>query len=206
MQENENTGNTRKGLIDYWREMPHRTLTTCVIVAIVTTAVGIGCGYTIGVNDQAVKLAKSEMVRYDDGYKDARSKYESMQRMLTDARDTIQQSKSLSKDVKDLQSQKDDLQSQVDTLNGQLNSLKGQVDEARKTTVGDGVWQVGRDIDAGTYRPNNAVGEDCYWEVSTGNGLNDIIQNGIPGGGYPQVSVSDGQQLKLQSCGVWSKQ
>lgn len=67
------------------------------------------------------------------------------------------------------------------------------------------VWQVGKDIDAGTYRATSQVGSDCYWEISTDNGDN-IIQNDFPGGGYPEVTVSNGQQLKISSCGTLTKQ
>ena len=33
-----------------------------------------------------------------------------------------------------------------------------------------------------------------------------IVQNDMPGGGYPQLTVSDGQQLKVQGCGTFTKQ
>lgn len=73
----------------------------------------------------------------------------------------------------------------------------------QKASASDGVWQVGKDIDAGTYRANNSVTDRCYWEISVGD---DIVQNDIPGGGYPQVTVNDGQQFKLQNCGTFTKQ
>lgn len=49
------------------------------------------------------------------------------------------------------------------------------------------------------------VGSHCYWSVTV-SGSDDIVQNDIPGGGYPQVTVSDGQQLKLMDCGTFAKQ
>ncbi len=75
----------------------------------------------------------------------------------------------------------------------------------KRSPTSDGVWQVGKDIDAGTYRATSEVGSHCYWSVTV-SGSDDIVQNDIPGGGYPQVSVSDGQQLKLQNCGTFAKQ
>lgn len=99
-------------------------------------------------------------------------------------------------DIKKMEATRDNLQAQIE-------SLTGQVDNAKRTSASDGVWQVGKDIDAGTYRANDSVTDRCYWEVSVGD---DIVQNDMPGGGYPQVTVSDGQQLKLQNCGTFTKQ
>ncbi|MFR1605768.1 MAG: hypothetical protein ACLSUZ_04855 [Bifidobacterium pseudocatenulatum] len=87
-------------------------------------------------------------------------------------------------------------------MQAQIESLTGQVDNAKRTSASM-AWQVGKDIDAGTYRANNSVTDRCYWEISVGD---DIVQNDIPGGGYPQVTVSDGQQFKLQNCGTFTKQ
>jgi hypothetical protein len=64
-------------------------------------------------------------------------------------------------------------------------ALKPQEEAAKRNTVGDGVWVVGQDIDPGTYRPKEPVGGDCYWGITkTGSNGSDIIQNGIPGGGF----------------------
>ena len=68
------------------------------------------------------------------------------------------------------------------------------------------MWQVGRDIDAGTYRATTEVGSRCYWSITVSGDSDNILQNDIPGGGYPQVTVSDGQQLKLMNCGTFTKQ
>ena len=91
----------------------------------------------------------------------------------------------------------------MDEKKAELQSLTGQVEQAKRNSISDGVWQVGKDIDAGTYRANDSVTDRCYWEISSGG---NILQNDMPGGGYPQVSVSDGQQLKLQNCGTFTKQ
>lgn len=107
--------------------------------------------------------------------------------------------------IKDLNTQHDDLQKKVDAKKAELQSLTGQVDQAKKNSISDGVWQVGKDVDAGTYRATSQVGSDCYWEISTDNGDN-IVQNDFPGGGYPEVTVGDGQQLKISSCGTMTKQ
>ena len=76
-----------------------------------------------------------------------------------------------------------------------------------KNTVGDGTWTVGRNIDPGTYLSTSDVGASCYWGIYTsGSNGSDIIENDIPGGGRPTVTLSTGQDFKSARCGTWSKQ
>jgi hypothetical protein len=74
-------------------------------------------------------------------------------------------------------------------------------------TIGEGSWAVGRDIAPGTYVSAAAVSSDCYWAILAGgsNG-SDIIENDIPGGGRPSVTLSAGQDFKTSRCGTWTKQ
>lgn len=79
--------------------------------------------------------------------------------------------------------------------------------EKAKNTVGDGTWTVGRDIPPGTYRATADVGSSCYWGLYTsGSNGGDIIENDLPGGGRPSVTVAAGQDFKSSRCGTWEKQ
>jgi len=72
--------------------------------------------------------------------------------------------------------------------------------------VDDGVWAVGDDLPAGTYRTTDKVSSRCYWEISkTGSGGADIVANDLPGGGRPQVTLKKGQTFKTDNCGTWRK-
>jgi hypothetical protein len=74
-------------------------------------------------------------------------------------------------------------------------------------TVGDGTWTVGTDIEPGTYRAAAAVGSTCYWGIyRSGSNGSDIIENDIPGGGRPVVTLSAGQDFNSTRCGKWEKQ
>lgn len=78
--------------------------------------------------------------------------------------------------------------------------------QAQATTVEDGTWTVGDDIQPGTYRTKATVGTRCYWGVyRSGTNGSDIIQNDIPGGGKPTVKLSKGQDFKSSNCGSWIK-
>jgi hypothetical protein len=74
------------------------------------------------------------------------------------------------------------------------------------TVIKDGTWVVGSDIGTGTYKVTAAVTSRCYWEIDrSGTNGSDIIDNDIPGGGLPQVTLSVGQDFKSSNCGTWTK-
>ena len=87
------------------------------------------------------------------------------------------------------------------------DAVTGAEKAKAKNTIGEGTWAVGRDIAPGTYVSAAAVSSDCYWAILAGgsNG-SDIIENDIPGGGRPSVTLSAGQDFKTSSCGTWTKQ
>ena len=73
-------------------------------------------------------------------------------------------------------------------------------------SVGDGVFVVGQDMQPGTYRVSAAVTDGCYWAIlKTGSNGSDIVQNDLPKGGFPQVTVKAGQDFKSERCGTWVK-
>lgn len=186
----------------------------CVCVALFCAAVlaTAPIAYTAGTKSAATKEVAQSMAADNKDYAKLIKKYNSLVDEYNgvaddynDAKDAIAEADNAKAGIKDLNSQHDELQKKVDAKKAELQSLTGQVDQAKKNSISDGVWQVGKDIDAGTYRATSQVGSDCYWEISTDNGDN-IIQNDFPGGGYPEVTVSNGQQLKISSCGTLTKQ
>lgn len=73
-------------------------------------------------------------------------------------------------------------------------------------SVGDGVYIVGQDMQPGTYRVSVAVTDGCYWQITkSGSNGADIVQNDLPKGGFPQVTVKAGQDFKSERCGTWVK-
>lgn len=67
--------------------------------------------------------------------------------------------------------------------------------------ITDGTWSVGSDVQPGTYRTTDTVTSDCYWEITTGGGNgSDIIQNDIPGGGYPVVAIKTVRCSRLRGA------
>lgn len=74
---------------------------------------------------------------------------------------------------------------------------------ATRTEFSEGVWLVGADIVAGTYRTANSVSGYCYWEIMAGAGSDDIIDNDIVVGGRPTVVLENGREFDSYSCGKW---
>ncbi|MEV8145527.1 hypothetical protein [Specibacter sp. NPDC078709] len=63
------------------------------------------------------------------------------------------------------------------------------------------------DIESGSYKSNSSVGSSCYWAIlASGTNGDDIINNDIPGGGLPAVTLAAGQDFKSSRCGSWTKQ
>jgi hypothetical protein len=66
--------------------------------------------------------------------------------------------------------------------------------------------QVGDDFPAGTYRTTASVaGLDCYWMKSSDAEGSNIVDNGLPGGGRPQVTLKKGQWFTSERCGTWQR-
>lgn len=75
------------------------------------------------------------------------------------------------------------------------------------TTLEDGLYHVGEDAPAGTYRLADPVSESdgCYWEKSTDAEGEDIIANDFMGEGRLQVTLKKGQWFESDDCGTWVK-
>lgn len=105
-----------------------------------------------------------------------------------------------------LDDREDKFDERVDDVEEQENDLDDRLETVEQNTITDGVWTVGDDVEPGSYRASD-VSSDCYWQITKGgsNG-SDIIENDIPGGGNPSVTLSDGQEFTSQRCGEWHKQ
>ncbi|AEG43652.1 hypothetical protein [Isoptericola variabilis] len=76
-----------------------------------------------------------------------------------------------------------------------------------ETQIQEGTWTVGVDIEPGTYRTTEPVNGDCYWGIyRSGSNKSDIVDNDIVTGGYPTVTLREGQDFQTSRCGSWNKQ
>lgn len=74
------------------------------------------------------------------------------------------------------------------------------------TQITNGIWTVGVDIEPGTYRIAEAITSMCYWAILvSGTNGSDIVDNDLPDGGFPTVTLREGQDFE-NDCGVWNQQ
>jgi len=78
----------------------------------------------------------------------------------------------------------------------------------RPSIKGDDLVHVGEDVAAGTYRAATPVleGQSCYWLKSSDAEGSHIIENGLPAGGRPQVTLKKGQWFTSRDCPDWLAQ
>ncbi len=72
------------------------------------------------------------------------------------------------------------------------------------TGIEDGNWLPGTDFPAGTYETTTQA-EDCYWDVTTGDGDKKHYVEQEIGPGHYKVKLKAGQKFKTQGCGTWKK-
>ncbi|WP_159620020.1 hypothetical protein [Arthrobacter zhaoguopingii] len=86
------------------------------------------------------------------------------------------------------------------------DAVKGAESAKAATTIGEGTWTVGRNVEPGIYTTAKPVSGSCYWGIYTsGTNGDDIIANDIVTGGQPTVTLQVGQDFETTRCGSWSK-
>lgn len=72
-------------------------------------------------------------------------------------------------------------------------------------SMSEGLYHIGEDAPAGTYRLAEPVarGDMCYWVKSNDAEGANIIDNSVDEAGRLQVTVKKGQWFNSERCGVW---
>lgn len=144
---------------------------------------------------------------------------------IVDERDATQQRleevsaeyDTLSGEIEEREQAAADQEAALDQRSGALDETEAALEEREKAvgtaekekaanTVTNGTWTVGLDIAPGTYRIDEPVTSDCYWAILRTGSNGDIVENDIPGGGRPSVTLSKGQDFNSSRCGSWTKQ
>lgn len=190
---------------------PHRWVKP--VAGLVLMAGALTAGFLVGVD--SVDPTKSEAyLALEQDKATVQSERDSVQQELdeyvaaTDEREA--QLEERSQELDSRASELEDLKEELEETEAELKEREKAVGKAEAekeaNTVTSGVWTVGVDIKAGTYRADEQVSDRCYWAVLKTGTNGDIIDNGIPGGGRPSVTVRKGQDLELSNCGSWTKQ
>ena len=153
--------------------------------------------------DVSAQLATSqhELERVQDNFSAAQGEIGEAQSSAVAAAASAAQ---VSSDASRRQAEMDAREAELITREGAVAATEQQI---AANTIGPGTYVVGVDMQPGTYRPESAVSSSCYWGIyKSGTNGDDIIDNDIPGGGFPTVTVSEGQDFSSTRCGNWVKQ
>jgi hypothetical protein len=86
-------------------------------------------------------------------------------------------------------------------LDQRAKKLTTSEEAAESSTIEDGIWEVGVDIEPGTYRSEGGAG--CYWALLGSADTSDIVNNG--GFGPNQTLTIDSAWFETSDCGTWEK-
>jgi hypothetical protein len=75
-----------------------------------------------------------------------------------------------------------------------------------KSTISDGVHEVGVDVKAGQYKTSVPEGEFCYWERSRGeDDISDSTSSYKEGPARLSVTIKKGESFETEDCGTWKR-
>jgi multidrug efflux pump subunit AcrA (membrane-fusion protein) len=102
-----------------------------------------------------------------------------------------------------LEEELSDREAAVAEAEQEVEAARQEVEAAQQTleanTIPDGIWQLGRDYEAGLYRAPGGAG--CYWAELREANTNAIIDNGF--GGQNQTVTIDSPFFETSDCGEW---
>lgn len=100
-----------------------------------------------------------------------------------------------------------ELDAREQSLSARESAVTATEQRIAATSIGTGIWTVGVDVEPGTYRTSSALTDYCYWGIyRSGTNGDDIIENDGPKGGFPTVTLSEGQDFENSGCGTFVKQ
>jgi hypothetical protein len=167
-----------------------------VVAATALFVVGVG----IGVSGSDPKAAESEPAAAE-----VRTEVETVSEAITET-ETVDPTEDQVQALEDRSAALDDRAAALKRREAAVASRERRVRQAERvaarSTFGDGTYLVGRDIPPGSYVARRAGG-GCYWERTSRNGSN-IILNHF-GAGQARASVNRGELFSTQGCGTWRR-
>ncbi len=84
-------------------------------------------------------------------------------------------------------------------------SPKKTTEPEPKSTISDGIHEVGVDVKAGQYKTNVPEGELCYWDRSRGDAISDSTSRYKEGPARQSVTLKKGESFETEDCGTWKR-
>lgn len=170
-----------------------RPLLWLSMAAVLTLLIGVGIG--AAGSSQEVADKDDEIAELEDELQGLRDEVADAEAAAASAQDAAAQVRERSEQKLDALSERE----------ASLEAREADVQAAEQTleqnTIPDGIWQLGRDYDAGTYRAPGGGG--CYWALLGSADTADIINNG--GFERNQTITIDSPYFETSDCGEWVK-
>jgi multidrug efflux pump subunit AcrA (membrane-fusion protein) len=164
-----------------------------LLALIATAGLGLsGCG---GQSDEAKKKAKQELAQaqaqIDQERGQAQSDVAEAEAKVSDANDKLAEKKA----------QIERAQQRLDRLRSEAQGAQATID--RNTIPGTGTFEVGKDIDPGTYRAE--AKEGCYWARLNSLDTSDIADNDNADGPVVVEIQSSDRAFQASNCADFHK-
>jgi len=85
------------------------------------------------------------------------------------------------------------------------SSPKKTTEPEPKSTISDGVHEVGVDVKAGQYKTTVPEGALCYWERIRGDDISDSTSTYKEGPARQSVTLKKGESFETEDCGKWKR-
>lgn len=169
----------------------NRPVLWLVVTGLVALFIGIGIGAATEVEEEDTTELEADLADAEDALADAEDAREQAQARLGELR-------------REVRRQRAGLAEREEELEARAAEVEEEEERAARQTISDGTWQVGEDIEPGTYR--SPAGGSCYWErlrSPGGEGIDNIIANGLEAN--PTVQLEAGEWFRAQDCDEWEK-
>lgn len=192
-----------------------------VTLPILALAGGVVIGYVLfgdGVDAETVEVLESERDGLQQDLTDSQAQLQSRDADITSLEEQLEEAQTRSGGLDARATELDGRESDLDSREADLDQREADLDDREAgmnggdsepgATITEGVWTVGLDIEPGTYRVTEEIDSEqfCYWAIfESGTNQQDIITNSIPTGGYPQVTLEEGQDFESSDCGIWEQ-
>jgi hypothetical protein len=84
-------------------------------------------------------------------------------------------------------------------------SPKKTTEPEPKSTISDGMHEVGVDVKAGQYKTSVPEGALCYWERIRGDDISDSTSSYKEGPARQSVTLKKGESFETEDCGKWKR-
>lgn len=177
------------------------------VIALITGLIGIGIGAASSGRADVKQSAeyKSVAKQRDTARADLAAKGDELNKAQVDLKSLAgnlpEREAAVTKKEADLAAREAEVQSREAAVKKRENAVSKTEQLIEDNTLpGDGLFEVGSDIKAGTYKTKGAPG--CYYAILNSSDTSDIADNNNTDG-PAIVTVRNGQFLELSGCDDW---